>query len=107
MDFALVFWFLILTAVVSVVLLFISASRVILITALCLVFVALCWISFWTWFLRDGLGPDMVQSSGVEAWKRFSEEMGFPLGICCFIGISAIGIYWWQCRKQNRIKTFP
>ena len=35
---------------------------------------ATVWIGMWSWILRDGLGPDSVRSSGLEAWRRFSAE---------------------------------
>ena len=36
----------------------------------------------WTWFLRDGLGPDSIESSGVEALRRFSADF-WPIALFC------------------------
>jgi hypothetical protein len=38
----------------------------------------------WTWFLRDGLGPDSIQSSGIKAWRRFSAEF-WPVAVFCLV----------------------
>ena len=33
------------------------------------------WCSYWSWVLRDGLGPDMAVSTGRLAWRRFATSM--------------------------------
>lgn len=37
----------------------------------------------WAWLLRDGLGPDSVESSGIEALRRFSSDF-WPVALLCF-----------------------
>ena len=37
----------------------------------------------WTWLLRDGLGPDSIESSGIEALRRFSSDF-WPVAAFCF-----------------------
>ena len=29
-------------------------------------------MAFWSWLLRDGLGPGVVPSTGAQAWLRFA-----------------------------------
>ena len=36
----------------------------------------------WTWLLRDGLGPDSIESSGVEAVRRFMSDF-WPIALFC------------------------
>ena len=36
----------------------------------------------WTWLLRDGLGPDSVESSGIEALRRFFSDF-WPVALFC------------------------
>jgi hypothetical protein len=51
----------------------------------------------WTWLLRDGLGPDSVESSGIEAWRRFSTDF-WPVAVFCFV-IFAIAFF--IARRQS------
>jgi hypothetical protein len=37
----------------------------------------------WDWALRDGLGPDSIESSGIEAWQRFISAT-WPTAVLCF-----------------------
>jgi hypothetical protein len=37
------------------------------------------------WLLRDGLGPDSVESSGVEAWHRFFADFWPVAALCLFL----------------------
>jgi len=34
----------------------------------------------WTWLLRDGLGPDSIESNGREAFLRFAEQF-WPIAV--------------------------
>lgn len=49
------------------------------------VFSSLLLLTFgaWTWLLRDGLGPDSIESSGIEALRRFSSDF-WPVALLCF-----------------------
>ena len=38
----------------------------------------------WTWLLRDGLGPDSIESSGIEASRRFFTDF-WPVALFCFV----------------------
>jgi hypothetical protein len=47
----------------------------------------------WTWLLRDGLGPDSIESSGIEALRRFFSDF-WPfalLGLVLFVIAFIIG----------------
>jgi hypothetical protein len=56
----------------------------------------LFWYAVFAWVLKDGLGPNSVESIGLKAWRRWGEGMGeaalpalFILGIgclCCWLG---------------------
>jgi hypothetical protein len=39
-------------------------------------------VAGWTWLLRDGLGPNSIESSGFEALRRFSRDF-WPMGLIC------------------------
>jgi len=98
-----IFWILILAAIVSVIRLIYSASRIALAVVFCFTLIALAWACFWCWFFRDGLGPDSVTSTGLEAWRRFGSDMLFPLSVCIFISIIAIGFFWWRQRRTHDV----
>lgn len=36
------------------------------------------------WLFRDGLGPGLVESSGVEALRRFMTDF-WPVSVLCFV----------------------
>jgi hypothetical protein len=52
----------------------------------------------WTWLLRDGLGPDSIESSGIEALRRFSSDF-WPIAAFCFF---LFGIAFLMARRQPR-----
>ncbi len=57
--------------------------------------------TFWGWLLRDGLGPDMVQSHGTTAIWHFAQLAGAPL-----LGLLAVcGLVVWVCAW--RAKRLP
>jgi hypothetical protein len=60
--------------------------------ALLLVALALVAAGGWSWLLRDGLGPDMVISSGGRALARFGEGFVVPLGIASLEGLIIIAL---------------
>jgi len=39
----------------------------------------------WTWLLRDGLGPDSIESSGFEALRRFMSDFWPIASFCIFL----------------------
>lgn len=45
--------------------------------------IVLLMVAGWTWLLRDGLGPNSIESSGFEAVRRFSRDF-WPIGLFCF-----------------------
>jgi hypothetical protein len=55
----------------------------------------------WTWFLRDGLGPDSVESSGVEALRRFLSDF-WPVAAFCFF---LFGIAFLIARHQPQTRN--
>ena len=96
MDIVFIFWFFILAALAGLVWLCCSRSRAALGLVILLALAALIWAGFLSWMLRDGLGPDAVTSSGLQAWRRFASDMLFPVGVCAFIVIVAISLFWWR-----------
>lgn len=44
----------------------------------------LLFVGCWYWCLRDGLGPDSIESSGFEAWRRFSSDF-WPVAAFCLV----------------------
>ena len=38
----------------------------------------------WCWLLRDGLGPDSIESSGGEALRRFIADF-WPVALLCLV----------------------
>ena len=37
-----------------------------------------------TWLFRDGLGPDSIESSGIDALRRFFSDF-WPFALFCFV----------------------
>ncbi len=103
MNFFAVFWFLVAGSIVGLVWVLLSPSRL----ALGLVFLsslaALAWAGFWNWLLRDGLGPDSVTSTGLEALRRFGSDMLFPGGVCGLIIAAAIVLYFLRHRRAHGV----
>ena len=102
MDIILLFWIIVLAALAALVWLFRSRSRAALSIVIVLALAALGWSALLSWVLRDGLGPDAVTSTGVNAWKRFAPEMLFPTSVCGFIIISAVVSFWWRRNGLTR-----
>ena len=46
-------------------------------------------IGTWTWFLRDGLGPDSIESFGAEALRRFITDFWPVAAFCLFLLVVA------------------
>lgn len=58
-------------------------------------------LAFWAmfnWFLRDGLGPDSVESFGWEAFHRFWPEFWPGAAFC---GLFFVGAYFIASRRQR------
>lgn len=51
----------------------------------------------WTWRLRDGLGPDSIESSGFEALRRFFSDF-WPVALACFL---LFGVALFMSRHQK------
>ena len=78
----------------------VSPSRSALITAVLLsTLTLLVWCSF-MWLLRDGLGPDSVSSTGIEAWQRFFDGALKPLGIWNAAMFASFGSYWFGHKRR-------
>jgi hypothetical protein len=92
------FWLLILAAVCSTIRILFSPSRRALIAVFIFTLLALAHAGFWNWLLRDGLGPDAITSTGLEAWKRFASEMLFPGAIC--LGIIVVAVAFRRFRRR-------
>ena len=103
MDFGLIFWLMILTAIGAGVWLFRSLSRVALVSVICLDLLAFVWAGIGCWCFRDGLGPGLVPSTGFEALRRFASDMIFPSIICGFVIIIAIGFFLWRKRRTHDV----
>ncbi len=54
--------------------------------------------ALWGWLLRDGLGPDMVESHGVQAAWRFLADSGPALLIALGAGV----LSWRLCVARYR-----
>lgn len=52
-----------------------------------------------TWLLRDGLGPDILESSGGEALRRFIAGF-WPIGAVC-LTISAVALFVTRRRRAG------
>lgn len=71
-------------------------------------FLAMCAITFgtlafgmmsaWVWLLKDGLGPDAIESHGWVALKRFLVGAGWPL----LIPTTSIFAGLWLLRSERR-----
>jgi hypothetical protein len=55
---------------------------------ICSVF-AFCASAAWIWILRDGLGPDSIESSGYDALLRFTKDF-WPIALFwAFVSVMA------------------
>ena len=103
MNFVATFWSLVAASIAGLIWVLVSPSRL----ALGLVFLfslgAFVWAGFWNWLLRDGLGPDSITSTGVEALRRFSSEMLLPAGVCGLIIAVAIVRYFLRYRRAHDV----
>lgn len=51
------------------------------------------------WFLRDGLGPDAVESHGLTALTRFAQDMAEIAGPALILLVVGGLIYPWRRRR--------
>lgn len=63
------------------------------------------WCSSMSWVLRDGLGPDMVESHGQIAWSRYMEQMRNVFIFAAFIVVSTGVALWRSIRKSKRLNA--
>jgi hypothetical protein len=54
----------------------------------------------YSWLLRDGLGPDAVESSGFEALRRFWSDFWPVAAICGIICLAAFFV--WPKRRRSK-----
>jgi hypothetical protein len=58
----------------------------------------------WAWSMKDGLGPDSVESHGLLAWQRFWVDFrwtfGFGVAPTFVLGMLC---YWWDYRSHVSI----
>ena len=68
-------------------------------------FVALLIGAFFVWILKDGLGPDEVDSHGLVALQRFAEGIIWILGFCV-LPLSLVGcaLWPWQRRQSRAVR---
>ena len=103
LDPAVWFWTPLVAGVAVLALLPVARSRagVATLGILSLACLAVSFIStaFWGWLLRDGLGPDMVESHGTRALQHFlSGGTGLAL-----LGLLVLGVLVaWVCTRRAR-----
>jgi hypothetical protein len=51
------------------------------------------------WILRDGLGPDMVATTGTHAATKFAVQWGTPALV---LAVPLIGVFWIERRFLRR-----
>ena len=51
------------------------------------------------WLFRDGLGPDSIESSGVEAIRRFAADF-WPVAAFCFF-LFGIAFFITHCKTST------
>ena len=76
-----------------------SQQGVVIIGAISLMCLALsvAGTAFWGWLLRDGLGPDAVESQGLLAIQHFlADGTGLALLLHLCVGIVVV----WTCRRR-------
>ena len=89
-------------SIVALVWVLASPSRLALAFVVSLSLAALAWAGFWNWILRDGLGPDSVTSTGLEALRRFGSDMLFPGGICgSIVGVAIVRNFLSHRRRHD------
>ena len=103
MNFFAVFWFLVAASIVGLVWVLLSPSRLALGFVFLSSLAALAWAGFWNWLLRDGLGPDSVTSTGLEALRRFGSDLLFPGGVCGLIIAVAIVRFFLRHRRAHGV----
>jgi hypothetical protein len=103
MNFVATFWFLVVGSLVGLIWVLISPSRISLGFVFLFSLLALAWAGFWNWLLRDGLGPDSVTSTGIEALRRFGSDMLLPGCICGSIVGVALVRYFLSNRKTHDV----
>jgi hypothetical protein len=103
MDFVMVYWLLVVSSAISALRLWFSRSRAAISMAIVSSFAALAWAGYWSWLLRDGLGPDAVESTGWQAWRRFGSEMWFPCSVSgATVGV-AVACYLLRKQRQEAV----
>jgi hypothetical protein len=101
MNFVAIYWFLTIAQVAMLIWTCLSRSRQALTGTISLGIVALAWAGYWNWFLRDGLGPDSVRSTGLEALKRFIPDMLFSAIVPLSVILIAATVFAIGNRKRH------
>ena len=60
--------------------------------------------AFWSWLLRDGMGPAAVQSHGGIAWLRFWEGFWFRLLCAALAGMVVVAAWRWRGRRVGPVE---
>jgi hypothetical protein len=101
-------WFWIPTLVAMVVMVGVLAARsreevvAVGILSLACLAVSFAGTAFWGWLLRDGLGPDAIESRGVLAvWRFLTAGTGLAFLIQFLVGLIVV----WMCRR--RMSSLP
>ena len=58
--------------------------------------------AFWAWVLRDGLGPGMIASTGLEACMRFAQVCAPPSAVAAVIAAAGAMV---AKRRLARIRS--
>jgi hypothetical protein len=66
------------------------------------VVVAMVATAWWSWFFRDGMGPDSQPSSGMAALVRFLTLFGPALLYGCLLALLVLGLCHWRLRGLPR-----
>jgi hypothetical protein len=65
----------------------------------------LVWSGAWWWLLRDGLGPDAIQSHGRAALARFMGQFSFVALVLGVEVVLSLSCYVWRRSRLLRVAS--
>ena len=65
--------------------------------------VTLVWYAGWCWLLRDGMGPDAVESHGRQAFTRFMGDFSFATLVVAFE--VTVGLVCYRLRRRRLVRA--